>query len=132
MLQDKALATKRPEMRDGQLASKAKLKRGQIQNRALENSIGDITCSADSIEPKTSRSLMLIEHHPCHLNQSAVLSFHNSILLRHTWGKKLLINTMLKAKLIERGIPELGPIVTMNSFQLARLGCSLFNLKAKL
>jgi hypothetical protein len=31
-------------------------------------------------------------------------------------GKKLLINTMLKAKLIERGIPELGLIVTMNSF----------------
>jgi hypothetical protein len=29
----------------------------------------------------------------------------------------LLINTMLKAKLIERGIPELGPIVTVNSFQ---------------
>jgi hypothetical protein len=46
-----------------------------------------------------------------------ILSFHNSILLRHTWGKKLLINTMLKAKLIERGIPELGPIVTVNSFQ---------------
>jgi hypothetical protein len=25
---------------------------------------------------------------------------------------------MLKAKLIERGIPELGPIVTVNSFQV--------------
>jgi hypothetical protein len=37
--------------------------------------------------------------------------------LRHTWGKKLLINTILKEKLIERGIPELGPIVTMSSFQ---------------
>jgi hypothetical protein len=36
--------------------------------------------------------------------------FHNSILLGHTWGRKLLINTMLKAKLIERGIPELGPL----------------------
>jgi hypothetical protein len=46
-----------------------------------------------------------------------VLSFHNSILLRHTRGKKLLINTMLKAKLIEREILELGPIVTVNSFQ---------------
>jgi hypothetical protein len=46
-----------------------------------------------------------------------VLSFHNSILLRHTQGRKLLINTILKAKLIERGISELGPIVTMNSFQ---------------
>jgi hypothetical protein len=28
------------------------------------------------------------------------------------------MNTMLKAKLIERGIPELGPIVTANSFQV--------------
>jgi hypothetical protein len=32
-------------------------------------------------------------------------------------GRKLLINTMLKAKLIERGIPRLGHIVTANSFQ---------------
>jgi hypothetical protein len=32
-------------------------------------------------------------------------------------GRKLLINTMLKAKLIKRGIVEFGPIVTMNSFQ---------------
>jgi hypothetical protein len=33
-------------------------------------------------------------------------------------GRKLLINTMLKAKLIKRGIPELGHIVTVNSFQV--------------
>jgi hypothetical protein len=32
-------------------------------------------------------------------------------------GNKLLINTMLKAKLIESGIPELDPIVTANSFE---------------
>jgi hypothetical protein len=32
-------------------------------------------------------------------------------------GRKLLINTMIKLKLIERDISELGPIVTMNSFQ---------------
>jgi hypothetical protein len=37
--------------------------------------------------------------------------------LRNTWGRELLINTVLKAKLIERGIPELGPIVTTNGFQ---------------
>jgi hypothetical protein len=37
---------------------------------------------------------------------------------------------MLKAKLNERGIPELGPIITVNSFQT--VGCSFFNLKAKL
>jgi hypothetical protein len=33
------------------------------------------------------------------------------------WGKKLLINIMLKSKLIERGIPKPGTIVTTNSFQ---------------
>jgi hypothetical protein len=36
--------------------------------------------------------------------------------LRNTHGRKLLINTILKAKLIERDIPELGPIVTTNGF----------------
>jgi hypothetical protein len=34
MLQDKAFATKRSEMRDEQLASKAKLKGSQIQDQA--------------------------------------------------------------------------------------------------
>jgi hypothetical protein len=52
---------------------------------------------------------MLIEHHPSHLNYNVVLTFHNSILLRNTWGRKLLINTML------------SHIVTVNSFQAVRM-----------
>jgi hypothetical protein len=47
-----------------------------------------------------------------------VLSFYDSILLRNTWGRELLINTVHNTKLIERGIPKLGPIVTMNGFQI--------------
>jgi hypothetical protein len=46
-----------------------------------------------------------------------ILSFHDSILLRNKRGEKLLINIMLKAKLIKRGISELSPIVTANDFQ---------------
>jgi hypothetical protein len=38
--------------------------------------------------------------------------------LRNTWGGKLLINPMLKAKLIKRGISELSLIVTTNGFQV--------------
>jgi hypothetical protein len=38
-------------------------------------------------------------------------------MLRNTRGRELLINTMFKAKLIERGIPKLGLIVTVNVFQ---------------
>jgi hypothetical protein len=46
-----------------------------------------------------------------------VLSLHNSILLRNARDGKLLINSMLKAKLIKGGISELSPIVTTNDFQ---------------
>jgi hypothetical protein len=38
-------------------------------------------------------------------------------MLRNARGGKLLINAMLKAKLIKRGISELSPIVTANGFQ---------------
>jgi hypothetical protein len=37
--------------------------------------------------------------------------------LRNALGRKLLVNNMLKAKLIRRGISELSPIVTMNGFE---------------
>jgi hypothetical protein len=60
MLQDKAFATKRPKMRDGQLASQTKLQGDEIQDPAQENSIGDITCSADSIGSKASGVLCLL------------------------------------------------------------------------
>jgi hypothetical protein len=36
-------------------------------------------------------------------------------------GAKLLINTMLETKLIERGIPELSSIVTVNDVQAVRM-----------
>jgi hypothetical protein len=47
-----------------------------------------------------------------------ILSFHYYNLLRNTQGKELLINTMLKVKLIEQDIPKLGPIVAANVFQI--------------
>jgi hypothetical protein len=59
-----------------------------------------------------------------------VLSFHDSILLRNTRVRKLLINTILKTKLIDRGILELGHIIAVNNFK--QLRCSFLNLKPKL
>jgi hypothetical protein len=37
------------------------------------------------------------------------------------WGGKLMINPTFKAKLIKRGISELSPIITMNSFQAVEM-----------
>jgi hypothetical protein len=36
-------------------------------------------------------------------------------------GGELLINTVLKAKLIERGIPKLSPIIAANDFQAVEM-----------
>jgi hypothetical protein len=88
-----------------------------MQNRAQEDPIRNIASGANSIGSKAPRSPVLIEHHPSHLNYSAVLSFHDSILLRNARAGELLINLMLKAKLIKRDISELSPIVTANGFQ---------------
>jgi hypothetical protein len=41
--------------------------------------------------------------------------------LRNARGGKLLINPMLKIKLIKRGISELSLIVTVNDFQAVRM-----------
>jgi hypothetical protein len=98
--------------------TKAKLKGSQMQNQSQKDLFRNIASSADSISSKTPKSPMLIEHRPSHLNKSVILSFHDSILLRNAWGEKLLINPMLKTKLIKRGISELSPIVTVNDFQV--------------
>jgi hypothetical protein len=66
--QNKAFASKRPEVRDRWLTTKAKLKGGQMQNRAQEDSIRNIASSANNIGPKAPMSPILIEHHPSHLN----------------------------------------------------------------
>jgi hypothetical protein len=65
---NKAFATKRPKVRDKRLATKAKLKGGQMRNRAQEDSIRNIASSANSIGPKAPKVPMLIEHRPSHLN----------------------------------------------------------------
>jgi hypothetical protein len=66
--QNKAFASKRPEVRDTRLATKAKLKEDQMQNRAQEDPITDRASGANSISPKASRSSILMEHCPSHLN----------------------------------------------------------------
>jgi hypothetical protein len=66
--QNKTFASKGPKVTDRRLATKAKLKGGQMQNRAQEDSIRNIASGANSIGPKVPRSPMLIKHYLSHLN----------------------------------------------------------------
>jgi hypothetical protein len=66
--QNKSFVSKGPKVIDRRLATKVKLKGGQMQNRAQEVSIRNIASGANSIGPKAYRSPILIEHCPSHLN----------------------------------------------------------------
>jgi hypothetical protein len=66
--QNKTFASKGTKVRDRRLATKAKLKGGQMQNRAQEDLIRNIASGANSIDAKAHRSPMLIEHRPSLLN----------------------------------------------------------------
>ena len=63
---------------------------------------------------------MLIQHHPSHLNQSIILPFNHAILLKNTWGRKLILNTMVKAENIKEIVLELSAIIIVNYFQCTR------------
>jgi hypothetical protein len=120
--QNKAFAFKRAEMRDRRLATKAKLKGGQMQNstacyisnRIFLHSILHLKIASTQKRLGVLCSLSIIL---AISTRVWFFSFHNSILLRNARGGKLLINPMLKAKLIKKSISELSPIVTANSFQ---------------
>jgi len=55
---------------------------------------------------------MLIEHHPCHLNECAVLAFHNTVLRRGVWRRELVLKAMVTAEAVEPRVPEFSAIVT--------------------
>jgi hypothetical protein len=85
--------------------------------RALENLIGDITCSADSVGPKTSRSL--IAHRASSLPSQLECGYfvpHLFSVESHV-GKKIADQHHAQGKTNQKGISELGPIVTVSSFQ---------------
>jgi hypothetical protein len=55
---------------------------------------------------------MLMKHHPSHLTQGSVFPFHNTILGRRIWTRKLMFKTQVMAKVFEVRVSEFRAIVT--------------------
>ena len=56
---------------------------------------------------------MLIEHRPRHLNECAVLAFHNTVL---RWGirrRELVFEALVTTEAVETRVPEFSAIVTV-------------------
>ena len=73
--------------------------------------VDGVARGVDGFGPKDIRSLVLIKHGSCHLNESSILPLRHSILLWSVWSGELMLDAFLLKKLFNLQILELGPII---------------------
>jgi len=112
--QHKTPATENSEMVNMGLASKSQLIRSLVHESTQENAVGHITSGIDRLSPVLSRSPMLVEHRPRHLNQRSILPFSNSILLWSVGGRILVFEPLITAKGVKTSVFEFCAIITAN------------------
>jgi len=115
LLEHKTSAAKRSQMAHFGLSTIPQLIRGLTYVSSEKNAVGDIAGRVHCLSPKPARSLVLIEHRPCHLNKRAVLAFHSAVLRGSIWRRNLMVQTMVTAEVVHTRVPELSSIIGTNS-----------------
>src|SRR6185503_2888546 len=95
--QHKTPATENSEMVNTGLASKSQLIRSLVHESTQGNAVGHITSGIDCLSPVLSRSPMLVEHRPSHLNQRPILPLYNPIQLWSVRGRILVFKILITA-----------------------------------
>jgi hypothetical protein len=110
--------------------SKSQLIRSFVQEGLKKNVIGHKARCVDCFSPKLSRSHMLIEHRPSHLNKGLIFPFNNAIMLRYTGRGKLMLKIQGSRQSLKMSVLELCAIVTVIAL-MAFLGNSFCNQRIK-
>ena len=66
----------------------------------------------DGFGPEVVWRFKLRQHGPCHFNESPVLPFGHTILLRSVCSGILMFNPLITKKIIQGVVLELGAVVT--------------------
>jgi hypothetical protein len=106
-LQNKALATKDMEVTHLGCATVHQLVAGFLLMNSKVDLVRDIARGIHRFSPEPSWSPMLIKHRPSHLTQGSVFPFHNIILGRRIWTRKLVFKTQVMAKGFKTRVSEL-------------------------
>src|SRR6185312_10484972 len=112
--QHKTPATENSEMVNTGLASKSQLIRSFVHESTQENVVGHVTSGIDRLSPVLSRSPMLVEHRPGHLNQRPILPFYNFILLWSVGGRILVFEPLITTKGVQTSVFEFCVIIIAN------------------
>jgi hypothetical protein len=77
-------------------------------------SVDGVASGVNRLRPKPIWYLVLIKHGPCHIQESYILSLHNTVLLRCVGRRDLLLDALLLKKAFNLRVLELRSIVTSN------------------
>jgi hypothetical protein len=79
-------------------------------------SVDGVASDVNRLYPKPIQCLLLIKHGPCHIQESSILSLHNTIFLRCVGRRELMLDALLLKKSFNLEVLELRSIITSNLF----------------
>jgi hypothetical protein len=81
-----------------------------VKIESVDGVASDVNCLC----PKPIRCLVLVKHGPCHIQESSILSLHNTVLLRCVGRRELMLDALLLKKSFNLRVLELRSIVASN------------------
>jgi hypothetical protein len=79
-------------------------------------SVDGVASGVNRLCPKLIRCLVLIKHGPRHIQESSILSLHNTALLRCVGRRELMLDDLLLKKSFNLRVLELRSVVASNLF----------------
>jgi hypothetical protein len=76
--------------------------------------VDGVADGVNCLRPKPIRCLVLIKHGSCHIQESSILSLHNTILSRCVGRRELMLDALLLKKSFNLRVLELRSIVASN------------------
>jgi hypothetical protein len=86
-----------------------------VQKGPQKNLVPNMASGIHRFRPISSRSPMLVEHHPSHLTKGTIFPLNYPILTSHIGRRKLMLETQIMTKGFETRVFKFTAIVTMNS-----------------
>src|SRR3954467_3506709 len=111
-------SAKYPKIGHIRLVTSDKLMRSFLQELMKVNLVDDMASSVDCFGPEPDWGLVFSKHCSGHLNESTILPFNNTILLRCVSCREFMSEAIFLKKIFNMSIFEFCPIITSDMLQL--------------
>jgi hypothetical protein len=115
LLENKAPTAKSLEMAHSRCSPVHELIAHLVQEGPQKNPVLNMASGIHRLRPISSRSPMLVEHHPSHLTKGMIFPLNYTILTIHIGRRKLMFETQITTKGFKMRVFKFTTIVATNS-----------------